>query len=80
MSLGGHDGRMRLVIDINLDAISGEQATEAGRILRYWAGALGQLDLTVPVAHDLMDSTYSPVGTFTITVASRAERPSTDTS
>lgn len=57
---------MRLRIEIDLPSFGEDPAGETGRILRYWAGAVGQLDLTEPIAHDLMDSSYSPVGTIEI--------------
>lgn len=58
---------MELRITIDLDALpDGEAAEEAGRILRYWAGALAQLDLTAPAQHELMDASYGPVGTLVI--------------
>jgi hypothetical protein len=53
---------MRLVIDIDMDAVTGELEREVARILRYWAGALSQMDLTPGTDEVLMDSTYSPVG------------------
>ena len=56
---------MRLTLDIDLDAL-GDPAGEAGRILRYWAGALDQLDLAEPVSHELRDSGSSAVGTITV--------------
>ena len=38
-----------MTLDIDLDALSGDHATEIGRILRYWGGAMKQLDLTQPL-------------------------------
>jgi hypothetical protein len=58
---------MHLTIDIDVDALSGEPAAEIGRILRYWAGAMKQLDLTPGLSHDLMDSEYKAVGTLAVT-------------
>ena len=57
---------MRLTIDIDLDALPEPKDREAGRILRYWAGAMGQLDLTAPLEQQLMDSGYRPVGMLVI--------------
>lgn len=57
---------MRLILDVDLDALDGDPAAEVGRILRYWAGAAAQLPLDQNVSHDLMDSQYRPVGTFRI--------------
>ncbi|AGT05403.1 hypothetical protein cgp_1625 [Corynebacterium glutamicum MB001] len=59
---------MKLTIDIDLDAIADDPAGEAGRILRYWAGALSQMDLSAEAEHALMNSTYdAEVGTIKIT-------------
>ncbi|BAU95791.1 hypothetical protein N24_1529 [Corynebacterium suranareeae] len=59
---------MKLTIDIDLDAIADDPAGEAGRILRYWAGALTQMDLGTEAEHALMNSTYdAEVGTIKIT-------------
>jgi hypothetical protein len=55
---------MRLVIDIDLDRLPDDQGREAGRILRYWAGALPQMDLTEPTEHSLRDSNYQDVGSL----------------
>lgn len=58
--------RMRLNLEIDLDALGPDAAAEAGRILRYWAGALGQIDLADPAQHPLMDSAYQQVGTIAV--------------
>ena len=58
---------MELRITIDLDALpDGAAVEEAGRILRYWAGALAQLDLASPAQHELMDASFGPVGTLVI--------------
>lgn len=57
---------MKLTIDIDLDAVSENTAPEVGRILRYWAGAVGQIDLTAPAEHALLDSAYAEVGRIRI--------------
>lgn len=53
---------MHLTLDIDLDAVTGDPADEAGRILRYWGGAMKQLDLTTPAEFALADSAYATVG------------------
>ncbi len=53
---------MHLTLDIDLDAVTGDPADEAGRILRYWGGAMKQLDLTTPAEFPLADSAYATVG------------------
>ena len=58
---------MRFVMDIDLDAITDKPADEVARILRYWAGALPQMELAAGVEQELMDSPYSPVGHLRVT-------------
>ena len=67
---------MRLVIDIDMDAFPdrpdnldhpGHTAKEMARILRYWAGALPQMELVVGTEQVLMDSSYTPVGHLRVT-------------
>lgn len=58
---------MRLTIDIDMDKLAGEPAAELGRILRYWAGAMRQIELTAGAEHELTDTTYAPVGLLRIT-------------
>jgi hypothetical protein len=55
---------MRLVIDLDIDRLPNDQGRQAARILRFWAGALPQMDLTRPAEHALMDSNYQPVGSL----------------
>lgn len=57
---------MILSLTIDTDKLPSDAAAEAGRILRYWAGALGQLDLTASASYPLMDSEYNEVGTLEI--------------
>ncbi|WP_241681268.1 DinB family protein [Pseudactinotalea terrae] len=66
---------MRITLDIDLDALGAEPASEAGRILRYWAGALGQLDLRQPASFPLMDSGYQQVGSLEIESTDAHETP-----
>lgn len=60
---------MRLVIDLDLDLLQNDQGAEAGRILRYWAGALLQMDLTNGGEQPLMDSNYRTVGSLRLVEA-----------
>lgn len=53
---------MHLTLDIDLDALTGDPATELGRILRYWGGSMKQLDVTQPFEYELSDSEYKNVG------------------
>lgn len=67
---------MRLFIDIDLDKLPHKQSAEAARILRYWAGALPQMDLTQTVEHVLMDSDYRNVGTLQLLDSPSTSNPS----
>lgn len=58
---------MRLQLTIDLDDLPVDTSKEVGRILRYWAGAMDQLDLTASMRQQLMDSRYRPVGELTVT-------------
>ncbi|WP_035745649.1 hypothetical protein [Haematomicrobium sanguinis] len=58
--------KVKLVLEIDLDKLPAPPADEAGRILRYWAGAINQVDLGEQMTHELMDSAYQPVGTIKI--------------
>ena len=49
---------MKLIIELDLDAVSEAPAAEASRILRYWAGAVAQMDLTSETGHPLMNAAY----------------------
>lgn len=55
---------MRLVMDIDLDRLPNDRSKEAGRILRFWAGALAHMELTQAAEHTLLDSEYQPVGSL----------------
>ncbi|MGH3448090.1 MAG: hypothetical protein ACRDQA_02135 [Nocardioidaceae bacterium] len=60
---------MRLLIDLDLDQLPNDQGAEASRILRYWAGALPQMELTQAAEHALMNSNYQPVGNLRLLAA-----------
>jgi hypothetical protein len=54
-----------LEVDLRDDA---DARTELGRILRYWGGAMKQLDGLVPgYQQDIYDSAYTKVGSWTVT-------------
>jgi hypothetical protein len=66
---------IQLAIELDLDRLPNDRAREAGRILRYWAGALPRMDLTLPAEHTLMDSNYQAVGTLRLLDANATDRP-----
>ena len=57
---------MRFVLDVTLPDDS-DVRDELGRILRYWGGAMKQLDSVEPGAkQDVYDSAYDHVGSWTV--------------
>jgi hypothetical protein len=58
---------MRFVMDIGMDALKDKPEKEIARLLRYWAGALPQMELVAGTDQVLMDSSYTPVGHLRVT-------------
>jgi hypothetical protein len=57
---------VRFVLNVNLPDDSDVRG-ELGRILRYWGGAMKQLDDLEPGdKHDIYDSAYNRVGSWTV--------------
>ena len=63
----------RLVIDLDLDRLPDDPATEARRILGFWAGWLPQMDLSRPAEHTLRASNYQAVGRLRLLEANTAD-------
>ena len=60
---------MRFVLEVDLEAgaLAGEaRASELGRILRYWGGAVKQVELTSGSTQALYDSDYAEVGSWRV--------------
>jgi hypothetical protein len=58
---------VRFVLDVNLPD-DADLRGELGRILRYWGGAMKQLDCLAPGdQRDIYDSAYTKVGSWTVT-------------
>jgi len=60
---------MRFVLEVSLEAgeLAGEnRAAELGRILRYWGGAMKDVELRRGARQDLMDSGYKRVGEWRV--------------
>jgi hypothetical protein len=60
---------MRFLLEVDLEAgtLAGDRrAEELGRILRYWGGAMKQIELTSGARQDLSDSDYAVVGSWRI--------------
>jgi hypothetical protein len=53
-------------VDLGAMTAEGEAGQELGRILRYWAGGVQQLELRPGQGSDVYDSSYRPVGSWTI--------------
>ncbi len=56
-----------LEVDISNMTAEAEAATELGRILRYWAGAMKQIELEPGQGSDIYDSAYRHVGSWAVT-------------
>ena len=57
---------MKFTLDVNLPD-DADLPGELGRILRYWGGAMKQLDtLKVGDKQDIYDSSYNRVGSWTV--------------
>lgn len=57
---------MKFVLEVDLDAVRDAPPEELGRILRYWAGNVKHYPLTAGSGETIMDSAYSPVGSWRI--------------
>jgi hypothetical protein len=60
---------MRFVLEVDLDAgaVKDAPAAELGRILRYWGSNVKHVPLTLGDRQALYDSTYTEVGSWTVT-------------
>ena len=60
---------MRFVLEVDLDAgaVKDAPGDEVGRILRYWGSTMKHLPLTLGDSQALYDSTYTEVGSWTVT-------------
>ena len=47
--------------------VTGDPGAELGRILRYWGGAMKDVELTEGATQALYDSAYQPVGRWIVT-------------
>ncbi len=57
---------MKFVLEVDLGAMAESPEEELGRILRYWAGNLKHYTLAAGASETVMDSAYSPVGSWRI--------------
>lgn len=57
---------MKFVLEVDLDAVSGEPEAELGRILRYWGGNLKHVTLQPGESMAITDSAYANVGVWKV--------------
>jgi hypothetical protein len=65
----GEDPAMKFVLEVDISGMvaAGEAGRELGRILRYWAGAVQQMELAPGQGNDIYDSAYRQVGRWEVT-------------
>jgi hypothetical protein len=63
---------MKFVLEVDMSAwtAEGEAGKEMGRILRYWAGAMKQVELKPGEGTAIYDSAYREVGRWAVVEAS----------
>lgn len=63
------NGIVKFVLEVNLPDTA-DARRELGRVLRYWGGAMKQMDDLAPGdTQDIYDSSYNRVGSWTISTA-----------
>ena len=58
---------MKFILEVDMTRLTGDPGTELGRILRYWGGAMKQVDLSEGATQALYDSEYAQVGRWIVT-------------
>ena len=59
---------MRFVLEVDVSEMAPDAiSAELGRILRYWAGGLKQMELSPGAGSDIYDSAYRQVGRWVLT-------------
>jgi len=58
---------VKFILEVDMDRIEGDAGKELGRILRYWGGAMTQVELGAGASQALYDSAYRKVGRWIIT-------------
>ena len=64
-----------LEVDLSAGAVAEAPLDELGRILRYWAGNVKHYPLQPGSGETISDSTYAPVGSWTIRAAEAPAEP-----
>jgi hypothetical protein len=57
---------VKFILEVDMDGFGDEAATELGRILRYWGGAMRQVTLEAGAGSAIYDSEYREVGRWAI--------------
>ena len=57
---------MKFILEVDMDTFGDNAGKELGRILRYWGGAMTQVDLSDGATQAISDSEYREVGRWTI--------------
>jgi hypothetical protein len=67
---------VKFVLEVDLDGMiaDGAAGKELGRILRYWAGAVQQIELKPGQGTAIYDSAYREVGHWSVTDAPDMQR------
>jgi hypothetical protein len=63
---------VKFILEVDLDKIDGDTGKELSRILRYWAGAVPQMELIEGAGTGIYDSVYHEVGYWAVKPASTA--------
>jgi hypothetical protein len=59
---------VKFILEVEMDGFGdGEAGAELGRILRYWGGAMKQIELNPDAGSAIYDSAYREVGRWQIT-------------
>ena len=56
--------KFELEVDLGSGVIPGNELSELGRILRYWAGNLKYYELAAGAGETISDSSYAEVGAW----------------
>jgi hypothetical protein len=59
--------KFALEVDLSSGVIPGNELSELGRILRYWAGNVKHYPMETGAGETISDSTYAPVGAWRFT-------------
>lgn len=60
---------MKFILEVELGDFGDDVGKELGRILRYWGGAMRQVELTDGTSQAIYDSAYREVGQWRVTAS-----------